>query len=113
MPVARPVQIVISLALALSVTAVVRYFDVEARWKAAEESALRVARQVASQTDGLILVGMEKGEGDAVRWAAQVLTLGVFASVLLASALMGLVFLSSGSGHDDVIQDPAEDIADA
>jgi hypothetical protein len=37
---------------------------------------------------------------------------GVFASVLLASALMGLVFLSSGSGHDDVIQDPAEDISD-
>ncbi|MEY5008701.1 MAG: hypothetical protein RL764_2017 [Pseudomonadota bacterium] len=33
---------------------------------------------------------------------------GVFASVLLASALMGLVFLSSGSGHDDSIHDPLE-----
>jgi hypothetical protein len=30
---------------------------------------------------------------------------GVFFSVLLAAALMGLVFLSSGSGHDDIIVD--------
>jgi hypothetical protein len=36
---------------------------------------------------------------------------GVFFSVLLASALMGLVFLSSGTGHDDVIEDPFEDEA--
>ena len=33
---------------------------------------------------------------------------GVFVSVLLASALMGLVFLSSGSGHDDAIRDPLD-----
>lgn len=31
---------------------------------------------------------------------------GIFFSVLLAAALMGLVFLSSGSGHDDKIEDP-------
>jgi hypothetical protein len=31
---------------------------------------------------------------------------GIFFSVLLAAALMGLVFLSSGSGHDDSIDDP-------
>jgi len=31
---------------------------------------------------------------------------GIFFSVLLGAALMGLVFLSSGSGHDDLIQDP-------
>ncbi len=31
---------------------------------------------------------------------------GIFFSVLLAAALMGLVFLSSGSGHDDKIDDP-------
>lgn len=31
---------------------------------------------------------------------------GVFFSVMLAAALMGLVFLSSGSGHDDAIDDP-------
>ena len=32
--------------------------------------------------------------------------LGVFFSVFLASLLMGLVFLSAGSGHDDAIRDP-------
>jgi hypothetical protein len=31
---------------------------------------------------------------------------GIFFSVLLAAALMGLVFLSSGSGHDEIIVDP-------
>ena len=31
---------------------------------------------------------------------------GIFFSVLLAAALMGLVFLSSGTGHDDKIEDP-------
>jgi CBS-domain-containing membrane protein len=31
---------------------------------------------------------------------------GIFFSVLLAAALMGLVFLSSGTGHDDKIMDP-------
>jgi hypothetical protein len=30
---------------------------------------------------------------------------GIFLSVLLAAALMGLVFLSSGTGHDEQIQD--------
>jgi hypothetical protein len=36
--------------------------------------------------------------------------LGIFFSVLLAAALMGLVFLSSGSGHDEAINDPFEDL---
>jgi hypothetical protein len=34
---------------------------------------------------------------------------GIFASVLLAAALMGLVFLSSGTGHDGRIEDPTRD----
>ncbi|MEP6785871.1 MAG: hypothetical protein ABI898_09030 [Sphingomonadales bacterium] len=34
---------------------------------------------------------------------------GIFFSVLLAAALMGLVFLSSGSGHDERIEDPSRD----
>lgn len=34
---------------------------------------------------------------------------GVFFSVLLASALMGLVFLSAGTGHDEAIEDPFKD----
>ena len=32
-------------------------------------------------------------------------SLGVFFAMLLASALMGLVFLSSGTGHDEAIDD--------
>ena len=35
--------------------------------------------------------------------------LGIGAAMLLMSALMGLVFLSSGTGHDDSIVDPLED----
>lgn len=31
--------------------------------------------------------------------------LGVFFTVLLAAALMGLMFLSSGTGHDDQVED--------
>jgi hypothetical protein len=34
---------------------------------------------------------------------------GVFISVLLGSALMGLVFLSSGTGHDEAIEDRLEE----
>ncbi len=30
---------------------------------------------------------------------------GVFVSVMLASALMGLVFLSAGSGHDETVKE--------
>jgi uncharacterized membrane protein len=33
---------------------------------------------------------------------------GIFLSILLCAALMGLVFLSSGSGHDETIIDPLE-----
>jgi hypothetical protein len=35
----------------------------------------------------------------------------VVGSIMLTAALMGLVFLSSGSGHDEVIDDPFEELA--
>lgn len=35
--------------------------------------------------------------------------LGIGLSVILGTALMGLVFLSSGTGHDDHIHDHSED----
>jgi hypothetical protein len=35
--------------------------------------------------------------------------LGIGFAVLLMSALMGLVFLSSGTGHDESLADPADD----
>lgn len=34
---------------------------------------------------------------------------GIGFTMLLGSALMGLVFLSSGTGHDEAITDPLED----
>lgn len=38
--------------------------------------------------------------------------IGIGFSMLLMSALMGLVFLSSGTGHDEAIVDPLADEAD-
>lgn len=38
--------------------------------------------------------------------------LGVFLTILLAAALMGLMFLSSGSGHDAQVEDPLKDEVD-
>jgi len=35
--------------------------------------------------------------------------LGIGFTMLLTSALMGLMFLSSGTGHDEAIVDPLED----
>jgi hypothetical protein len=35
--------------------------------------------------------------------------LGISLAMLLMAALMGLVFLSSGTGHDDAIVDPTAD----
>jgi hypothetical protein len=37
---------------------------------------------------------------------------GIFFSVLLSAILMGLVFLSAGSGHDDTITDPFAELAE-
>lgn len=34
---------------------------------------------------------------------------GIFLSVLLGAALMGLVFLSAGTGHDEAVDDRLED----
>lgn len=45
-----------------------------------------------------------------IPWPMLALTAaGIFFSVLLAAALMGLVFLSSGSGHDETVVDPFEE----
>ena len=35
--------------------------------------------------------------------------LGIGMSMLLMSALMGLVFLSSGTGHDEAVEDPTKE----
>ena len=51
--------------------------------------------------------------GDALTIHMMIATAaGVGLSVMLGAALMGLVFLSSGSGHDESIEDPFEDDPD-
>jgi hypothetical protein len=35
--------------------------------------------------------------------------LGIAGSLLLTGALMGLLFLSSGTGHDEAVEDPTPD----
>ncbi len=37
---------------------------------------------------------------------------GVFLTVMMAAALMGLMFLSSGTGHDAQVEDPLKDEVD-
>lgn len=45
-----------------------------------------------------------------VSWHFYIATgLGIGAAMLLTSALMGLVFLSSGTGHDASVVDPTQD----
>jgi len=38
--------------------------------------------------------------------------LGITLTMMLMSSLMGLVFLSSGTGHDESIEDPLKDLHD-
>lgn len=38
--------------------------------------------------------------------------LGIMLTMMLMAALMGLVFLSSGTGHDESIEDPLKDLHD-
>jgi hypothetical protein len=38
--------------------------------------------------------------------------LGVFLTIMLTAVLMGLMFLSSGSGHDARVEDPLKDEVD-
>ena len=49
------------------------------------------------------VIGLEYFYGP-LSWVAVLATIGgIGGSVLMASALMGLVFLSSGTGHDDKV----------
>ena len=64
---------------------------------------------VSAVTTAVALTLLWKVEGP-LPWPFLAFTAGgIFFSVLLAAALMGLVFLSSGPGHDETIQDLSED----
>jgi hypothetical protein len=73
----------------------------------------RVLRGVAVFAVACVVVALASeywAFGDLPIHLAIATALGAFFTVLLAGALMGLVFLSAGSGHDETIIDPfAED----
>lgn len=59
------------------------------------------------------LFGLRLQVGEALTMHMMIATAaGIGGSVLLGAALMGLVFLSSGSGHDESIDDPFQDLVD-
>lgn len=69
------------------------------RWMMATTVALVVAAlSVLYRSNGMVSVHLYIATA-----------LGIGFTMLLASALMGLVFLSSGTGHDESIVDPLED----
>jgi hypothetical protein len=72
----------------------------------------RILRWMMAVNVGLVVISV----AILYRWNGMVsvhlyiaTALGVGFMMLLASALMGLVFLSSGTGHDEAIVDPLED----
>ncbi len=59
---------------------------------------------------GIALALLYKYGSDAVSVHYYIaIALGIGFTMLLTSALMGLVFLSSGTGHDEAIEDRASD----
>jgi hypothetical protein len=73
---------------------------------------LKAMALVALLTSGLaeLILWLWLGELNFV--TASATFLGVFLTMLLAAALMGLMFLSSGSGHDERVEDRLKDEID-
>ena len=75
----------------------------------------RLMRIMAWLTLGVIVIAL-----GALYWMGALVSihfviatvLGVGAAMLLMSLLMGLVFLSSGTGHDESVSDPVNDEGD-
>lgn len=76
---------------------------------------LRVMRWMMLLTVGLVIVAvvvLYRSNGMVSIHFYIATALGVGFTMLLASALMGLVFLSSGTGHDESIVDPLDEDVD-
>lgn len=68
----------------------------------------RIMRFMLLVTVGVVLLALlvlYDGESEASVHYYIAIALGIGFTMLLASALMGLVFLSAGTGHDDSIDD--------
>ena len=73
---------------------------------------LKVMALVALATVGVAEFVLYRSLGELNFVTASATFLGVFLTMMLAAALMGLMFLSSGSGHDAQIQDRLRDEID-
>ncbi|OCC23982.1 hypothetical protein MB02_09230 [Croceicoccus estronivorus] len=72
----------------------------------------RLMRFMMGVTVGVILIALAllyKANGFVSVHFFIATALGIGFTMLLMSALMGLVFLSSGTGHDEAIYDPLDD----
>jgi uncharacterized membrane protein YgaE (UPF0421/DUF939 family) len=71
----------------------------------------RLMKLMAGVTLGVVLVALVffyfQGEPVSIHFYIAT-ALGIAAAMMLTSALMGLVFLSSGTGHDEVVADARE-----
>jgi len=73
---------------------------------------LRIMRWMMTVTVALVIVAiilLYRSNGMVSIHFYIATALGIGFTMLLASALMGLIFLSSGTGHDESIVDPLED----
>ena len=73
----------------------------------------RIMRFMFMLTVGIVIIALallyKFGENEVSIHFYIAAALGIGFTMLLTSALMGLVFLSSGTGHDESIEDPLRD----
>ena len=73
----------------------------------------RIMRFMFLLTVGVVAIALallyKRGDEDVSIHFYIAVALGIGFTMLLTSALMGLVFLSSGTGHDESIEDPLSD----
>lgn len=67
---------------------------------------LRWMALAALLTAGLAELALYLWLGELDFVTASATFLGVFVTMMVAAALMGLMFLSSGTGHDERVEDP-------
>lgn len=70
---------------------------------------MRFMLLVTVGTVALALALLYDGESEATVHYYIAVALGIGLTMLLASALMGLVFLSHGTGHDEAVDDPTQE----
>ena len=76
----------------------------------------RIMRFMLLLTVGIVAIAMalllKFGDEEVSVHFYIAVALGIGFSMLLMGALMGLVFLSSGTGHDESVEDPLEENRD-